>query len=126
MSEPGGEFVVGVGCRPGTAAADIVRAVREVLGDKRIRCVATIDRRAREPGMSAAAAELGVPIIAFAADELTGVPVPNPAARTRAAVATPGVAEAAALLACEKQCGTAYLVTPKTVRGSVTVAVASR
>ena len=125
-SGPGsGELVVGVGCRPATAAADILRAVREVVGSKKVRALATIDRRAGEPGISAAAAELGVPVIAFTADELAEVRVPNPAARTRAAVATASVAEAAALLASEKDCGTAFLVTPKTVRGPVTVAAAS-
>ncbi|WP_067888068.1 cobalamin biosynthesis protein [Nocardia vaccinii] len=119
-----GELVVGVGYRPATDAADIVRAVREVLGDENFRCLATIDRRAGEPGFSAAAAELGVPVTAFTPDVLAEVPVPNPASRTRAAVATSSVAEAAALLACEKYCGAGYLVIPKTVLGSVTVAVA--
>ncbi len=127
MCEPrsgSGELVVGVGCRPATGAAEIVCAVRAVLGQEKFRCLATIDRRAAEPGFSAAAAEFGVPVAAFTPDELAAVHVPNPAARTRAAVATPSVAEAAALLASEKYCGTGYLVIPKTSRGSVTVAVA--
>ncbi|WP_067676272.1 cobalamin biosynthesis protein [Nocardia miyunensis] len=124
-SRPGsGEIVVGIGCRPATSAADILHAVREVLGDKQVGCIATIDRRASESGLSAAAAELGVPVMAFTADELAGVHVPHPAVRTRAAVATASVAEAAALLACDKCCGTGYLATPKTVVGPVTVAVA--
>lgn len=121
----GGGLVVGVGCRPGIAAADILRAVREVLGDRKIRCLATIDRRVGEPGISAAAAELGVPLVAFTADELAEVRVPNPAERTRAAVATASVAEAAALLACENYCETGHLVKNKWVSGWVTVAVAS-
>ncbi len=118
-------LVVGVGCRPATAAADILRALREVLGNSEIRSLATIDRRANESGMSAAAVELGVPLVGFAADELAAVRVPNPASLTEAALATGSVAEAAALLACERQCGAGTLVIAKTVRGPVTVAAAT-
>ncbi|MBF6247198.1 cobalamin biosynthesis protein, partial [Nocardia elegans] len=39
------ELAVGVGCRPGTPAADIVAAVRAVLGGPRCRRLATLDRR---------------------------------------------------------------------------------
>ncbi|WP_153409803.1 cobalamin biosynthesis protein [Nocardia macrotermitis] len=123
-SHPDGYGVVGVGCRPATTAAEILSAVREVLGDNKIRCIATIDRRASEPGMCTAAAELDVPVVTFTAAELAEVRVPNPVDRTLAALATPSVAEAAALLACEKCCGTSYLVISKTVRGPVTVAMA--
>jgi len=114
------ELVVGVGFRPGTTAETILRAVREVLGDSRILCLATVDRRAVEPGFLAAAHELRVPTAAFNPAELAEVQVPNPAQRTTAAIATASVAEAAALLAC----GTGHLVIAKTVVGSVTIAAA--
>lgn len=114
------ELAVGVGFRPGTSAEHIVSAVRETLGDSVIRVLATLDRRASEPGFLAAARELRVSTAAFTPSELAAVDVPNPAERTTTAVATPSVAEAAALLAC----GTGHLVIAKTVAGSVTVAAA--
>ncbi|MBB5911501.1 cobalamin biosynthesis protein CbiG [Nocardia transvalensis] len=116
----GAEFVAGIGFRPGVEAASIVAAVRKALGDREFRCLATVDRRAEEPGLLAAAAELGVPVVAFPAEELSAVEVPNPAARTTAAIGTPSVAEAAAL--CASAGG--HLVVPKRVIGGVTVAVA--
>lgn len=74
-------------------------ALREVLGDKPIAYLATIDRRAEELGD--AAAGLGVSVRAFTAAELARVDVPNPSARTDEALGTASVAEAAALLAAD-------------------------
>ncbi|WP_342773710.1 cobalamin biosynthesis protein [Nocardia mexicana] len=119
VSGAGEEFVVGVGLRPSTGAAEIVAAVREVVGDNVVRCLATVERRAGAVGLIDAATELGVPIVSFGAAELAGVEVPNPDARTAAAVGAPSVAEAAALLAAGGD-----LVVPKRVRSGVTVAVA--
>lgn len=127
MCEPSGAsaaktgLVVGVGFRPGTPAERIAGAIREVVGDNVVRILATVDRRASEPGFVAAAHELRVPTTAFTPAELAEVAVPNPTQRTAAAIATPSVAEAAALLAC----GTGHLVIPKTVVGSVTIAAAA-
>ncbi|MGF6880886.1 hypothetical protein ABIA39_000767 [Nocardia sp. GAS34] len=116
--------VVGVGCRPGTAGETIVHAVREIVGDSGVRCLATVDRRAREPGFQRAARELRASTVAFSPAELAEVEVPNPAQRTAAALATASVAEAAALLACVKCYGTGHLVVTKTVIDAVTIAVA--
>ncbi|WP_280266305.1 cobalamin biosynthesis protein [Nocardia wallacei] len=116
----GAEFVVGVGLRPSVRAVDIVDAIREAVGDKVVRCLATVDRRAGEPGLVEAAAELGVPIVAFEVAELAEVEVPNPRARTAAAIGAPSVAEAAALRAAAG----GDLVVPKRVRPGITVAVA--
>lgn len=115
-----GEFVVGLGVRPGTSAERIVRVVREVMGERAIECLATIDRRAVEVGMQRAAAELAVRVQAFSATELAEVTVPKPDSRTAAAVGTPSVAEAAALLASAG----GLLVVPKYVVDGVVVAVA--
>nr|WP_216899508.1 cobalamin biosynthesis protein [Nocardia alni] len=118
--------MVGVGLRPGTPMRSIVRAVQEIMGDRRIRLIATVDRRAVELGFQQAADELQVPIVAFTPDELAAVEVPNPAERTAIALATPSVAEAAALLACESVCGGGHLVITKTVIEGVTIAAATR
>ncbi|WP_041564595.1 cobalamin biosynthesis protein [Nocardia brasiliensis] len=115
-----GELVVGLGVRPGTSAERIVRVVREVVGESAIKCLATIDRRAMESGMQGAAVELAVPVQAYTAGELAEVTVPKPDSRTAAAVGTPSVAEAAALLASAG----GPLVVPKCVVDGVVVAVA--
>ncbi|GAA5083351.1 cobalamin biosynthesis protein [Nocardia iowensis] len=113
------DLVVGLGLRPDTSAERIVAAVREVLGDKKIHCFATIDRRAGESGLRAAAAELKVPIRTFTAAELDDVSVPNPDPRTAAAVGTSSVAEAAAVLAAG---GGSLVVAKRTAQGVVVAA----
>ncbi|CAM4038201.1 cobalamin biosynthesis protein [Nocardia ninae] len=116
------ELAVGLGLRSGTPADPIVAAVREMLGDNEISCLATIDRRMGEPGLRDAAAELGVAVQGYAAAELAEVPVPNPDARTSAAVGTGSVAEAAAILAA----GHGTLVITKRIVAGVTIAAAQR
>ncbi|MBF5001298.1 cobalamin biosynthesis protein [Nocardia sp. BSTN01] len=119
-----GAVVVGLGARPDPAAEAIVAAVREVVGEGAIRCLATIDRRAPEPGVVAAAAVFDVPVIGFGADELARVDVPHPGERAAVAVGTPSVAEAAALLAWLRWGRRGRLIVPKTAFGTITVAVA--
>ncbi|MGV9584441.1 cobalamin biosynthesis protein [Nocardia farcinica] len=116
------ELAVGVGCRPGTPAADIVAAVRAVLGGHRCRRLATLDRRVADSGMPDAAVQLGVPLLAYPPDRLAAVSVPNPSARVAAATGATGIAEAAARLAAAG----GPLVLAKTVVGGVTVAAAAR
>ncbi len=115
---------VGIGARPGRDADAIVRAIRAMAGDRTIRCLATVDRRAAEAGMIAAAADLGVPILGFTAVELAEVVVPNPGVRAAEAIGTPSVAEAAALLACARWCDRPRLLSRKTVIDSIAVAIA--
>jgi hypothetical protein len=95
-------LVIGVGARAGVSAAEVGALVAGALraAGRRARAVlelATLDARAAEPGLRQAAAELGVPLVAYPAEALSRIPVPNPSDRTRAAVGTPSVAEAAAL-----------------------------
>ncbi|WP_324194163.1 cobalamin biosynthesis protein [Nocardia blacklockiae] len=117
---PDDELAVGVGFRPGTPAAAIVSAVREVFSDSVIRCLATVDRRAGDPELIAAADELGASVVYFSAERLAQIEVPNPAARTTTAVGTPSVAEAAALCAAKST----SLAVPKRVLHGVTIAAA--
>ncbi|MFI9510113.1 cobalamin biosynthesis protein [Nocardia sp. NPDC052566] len=115
-------LAVGVGLRPGTAAERIVAAVRDVVGEKVIGCLATLDSRAGEPELRAAATMLEVPIRAYSAAELAGVAVPNPSVGVADAVGTGSVAEAAALLS-----GTGpLLITKRTVDEMVFAATAFR
>ncbi len=111
--------VVGLGLRPGTSNERILAALREVLGDRPIACLATIDRRAEELGLRGAAARLGVSVRSFTAAELGQVDVPNPSARTADALGTASVAEAAALLAADGS-----LVVPKRTVDGIVIAAA--
>jgi cobalamin biosynthesis protein CbiG len=54
--------------------------------------------RARHPGIVGAAARLGVPLRTHPAALLAGITVPHPSGAVLAAVGTPSVAEAAALV----------------------------
>ncbi|MFE5477956.1 cobalamin biosynthesis protein [Nocardia sp. NPDC056541] len=112
-------MAVGIGIRPGTDAERIVRAVDAVIGDRTIACLATLDRRAIEPAVGAAAAAFGVPVMAFSAEQLAEVEVEHSSERVSAAVGTASVAEAAALLA-----GGGELVCGRTIVDGTAVAVA--
>jgi histidinol-phosphate/aromatic aminotransferase/cobyric acid decarboxylase-like protein len=114
-------ITVGVGASTGVAAAEVLAAVDAVLpADAAPVVLATLDARAAEPGLREAAARRGWPLTGHPAAALAAVPVPAPSSRVAAAVGTPSVAEAAALL------GGGRLVVGKTVHGRVTVAVARR
>ena len=112
--------VVGIGARPGVSADEVLAAVDAVLpaGADHVR-LSTLDVRTAEPGLVEAAAARGWTLTGHPAAALAGVPVPSPSARVAAAVGTPSVAEAAALL----DGGT--LLVGRTVVGRVTVAVAA-
>ncbi|MEV6101950.1 cobalamin biosynthesis protein [Nocardia sp. NPDC051981] len=117
---PRPELAVGVGLRPGTTADAILAAIRNALGDREIRCLATVERRIGEPGIRAAADRLGVELVGFTLTELEAVSVPNPSERVALAVGSASVAEAAAVLAGDS----GNLVIAKTVFGGVVIAAA--
>ena len=117
-------LVVGVGAStgaPAEAAVDLLAAALAGAGlaPASVGEVATIDRRAGDPVVRS----LGLPVRAFTAEALAGVDVPSPSETVRAAVGTPSVAEAAALLAAGPG---AELVVAKQVSPQATVAVARR
>ncbi|MGV9667852.1 cobalamin biosynthesis protein [Nocardia niigatensis] len=117
---PRPDLAVGIGLRPGTTTDTILTAIRAVIGDRPIRCLATLDRRCSEPGIRSAADRLGVELVGFTAAELEAVPVPNPSDRVALAVGTASVAEAAALLASHG----GDLVIPKTASTGLIIAAA--
>ncbi|MEU6589427.1 precorrin-3B C(17)-methyltransferase [Streptomyces sp. NPDC046881] len=96
-------LVVGVGASKGAPAEEILALVEEALREaglspRSVGELATVDAKAEEPSVVAAAERLGVPLVTYSAEELAGVAVPNPSAAPLAAVGTPSVAEAAALV----------------------------
>lgn len=126
-------LVVGVGARRGAPGDEVFALIEAVLRGAGLRAadvveVATVDAKADEPGIVAAAARLGVPVRTHPAAALAAVRVPRPSGAVGAAVGTPSVAEAAALVDADE------LVVPKTraagrdgaARGVATCAVARR
>lgn len=114
---------VGIGLASGVSAEEVLAAIDAVLlsavpDDGSPVRLATLDTRAGEPGLLAAARRRGWPVTALPATALARVPVPAPSAAVAARVGTPSVAEAAALA------GGGALLVGKTVVGRVTVAVA--
>jgi cobalamin biosynthesis protein CbiG len=112
---------VGIGAVAGVRAEEVLAAVDRALPHVPAGTpvqLATLDTRAAEPGVVAAARQLGWELTGHPAAALAAVPVPAPSGKVAAAVGTASVAEAAALL------GGGPLRLGKTVCGRVTVAVA--
>ncbi|MEV5766832.1 precorrin-3B C(17)-methyltransferase [Micromonospora sp. NPDC052213] len=117
-------LVAGVGASRGVPAAEVRGLLDRVLAEAglspaSLRHLASADIKADEAGIRATADALGVPLVTHPAAELAAVDVPHPSEVVRAAVGTPSVAEAAALLG-----GDAALLVPKTATAMATVAVA--
>ncbi|MFE8949258.1 precorrin-3B C(17)-methyltransferase [Streptomyces sp. NPDC007856] len=96
-------LVVGVGASTGAPVEEVLGlvegALREAgLSPRSVAELATVDAKSEEPGIVAAAARLGVPLVTYSAEELAAVEVPNPSDAPLTAVGTPSVAEAAALV----------------------------
>jgi len=119
-------LIVGVGCRRGTNADDIVQAVHAALAEAdadlaQVRLMASADIKSTEAGLLEAASRLGLPLRFIASDEIV-----NSAKEFQHSdfveekVKLPAVAEPAALLAGRRT----RLILNKKKFPSVTVAVA--
>lgn len=96
-------LVVGVGASKGAPVDEVLGLVESAVRDAGLSLaslaeLATVDAKSDEPGIVGAASRLGVPLVTYSAEELAAVQVPNPSDAPLAAVGTPSVAEAAALL----------------------------
>ncbi|MFF7974798.1 precorrin-3B C(17)-methyltransferase [Streptomyces sp. NPDC007905] len=96
-------LVVGVGASSGAPAEEVLALVEDALREAGLSVgavaeLATVDAKSEEPGIVTAAERLGVPLVTYSAGELAAVEVPNPSDAPLAAVGTPSVAEAAALV----------------------------
>jgi cobalt-precorrin 5A hydrolase/precorrin-3B C17-methyltransferase len=130
-----GTVALGVGCSTAGTPEEAQALVSEALdagaaqadppGQITPDVVATIDARADHPAVAATAVAVGraerLPVVAFPASLLAQVAVPSPSDVVDAAVGTPSVAEAAALLAAGPG---ARLVVGKQRGPTVTAAVA--
>jgi cobalt-precorrin 5A hydrolase / cobalt-factor III methyltransferase / precorrin-3B C17-methyltransferase len=116
-------LVAGVGASKGVTAEEVLGLLDEALavgGLSRdsVTALATVDAKAGEEGIAAAARQGGWPLHSSPASQLAAVPVPNPGGAALAAVGTPSVAEAAALIHGDE------LVVPKRKSAMATVALA--
>jgi cobalamin biosynthesis protein CbiG len=121
-------IVAGVGCRRGAAAAEIEAAVAAALlhaglAAPALSAIATSIAKAGEPGIAAAAAALGVPLVSVPQGELeaAGPRTLTTSARVMAVAGVPSLAEAAALAAVGPA---AQLIAPRVAIGAVTCALA--
>jgi cobalt-precorrin 5A hydrolase / precorrin-3B C17-methyltransferase len=137
-------LVIGLGSSRGVPPEEIDALIDQTLSaanlsPRSVSAAATVDLKQNEPGLVAAVAKRGWPLVTFPATALAEVPVPNPSDAVRAAVGTPSVAEAAALLAARdpnpadpnpsihsSPTAPATLVVPKQISPHATVAVARR
>jgi precorrin-3B C17-methyltransferase/precorrin-6y C5,15-methyltransferase (decarboxylating) CbiE subunit/precorrin-6Y C5,15-methyltransferase (decarboxylating) CbiT subunit len=98
--EAAASVVVGVGCSSGATASEVATVVADALAAAAVGPagrVATVDRRATHPAVTAVAdGDRG--LVTFPATLLAAVDVPNPSPAVATAIGTPSVAEAAALL----------------------------
>lgn len=125
-TEAAKDLIVGVGCRRGAEAEAIVEAIQAGLAAagtslQRVRMLASAQIKAEEPGLLAAAAELGLPLRLIPCEEI--VHSCRAFARSEfveSKVNLPAVAEPAALLAGRNT----QLLLPKHIFHSVTVAIA--
>lgn len=120
-------LVVGVGCKRGTPAEEIVDAIFSVLGraglvPSALKALASISGKRNEPGLLAAARQLGLRTVFFSPAEIEeGAARFAQSEKVRKRVGVGAVCEPAAWLAAGKP---PRLLVPKTVCGRVTVAVA--
>jgi cobalt-precorrin 5A hydrolase len=125
-TEANKRFVVGVGCRRGTPAKEIVDAVKAGLKRVKLTCaevrvIASVELKKDEAGLIDAGEELGIPLRFFRLDEIAELDAEyTRSALVKEKIGVEGVCEPCALLAGR----TAHIILPKTVFGQVTVAVA--
>jgi cobalt-precorrin 5A hydrolase len=118
-----GEYVVGVGCRKGVPAAEVVGAIGQALARAGIApgnvlVYATTTKKRGEAGLLAAVTDLGGNLVFFDDETLNAEAAPTPSRASLIGLA--GVAEPAALAASKQK----VLVLAKETYGSVTVAIA--
>lgn len=121
------ELIVGVGCRKGARADDIIQAVKQALSEcqadiTNVRLLASADIKTDEAGLHQAACQMELPLRLIASDAIRAntrcetTEYETPSRR----IGLPGVAEPAALLAGRRT----ELLIPRQIINSVTVAVA--
>lgn len=117
-----GEYVVGLGCNKGTAAEEVVQAVRETLsssgiGVDEVMAYATTCKKMHEPGLREAVAALNGNLVFVEDEDINRQQVKESKASL---IGLKGVAEPAALFVSKRR----ELVRERKAYGNVTVAIA--
>ncbi len=118
-------LIAGIGCNSNTPAEEIEAAVMATLDRYNLSflsldAIATVDKKAAEPGILAMAEKYSLPILAYSIAELNGVKSVKASKAALSALGVNAVAEPAALLAT----GAEELLVSKQKIGNVTVALA--
>jgi cobalt-precorrin 5A hydrolase / precorrin-3B C17-methyltransferase len=123
-----GTLALGIGCERGASAEEVIALAEQVLADnklepKSVAGVFSIDLKADEAALHAAAAHFGVPLRLFNAETLERETprLANPSEIVFAEVGSHGVSEAAALAAVGPD---GVLIVPKVKSSRATVAIA--
>ncbi|WP_006787221.1 cobalamin biosynthesis protein [Thiorhodospira sibirica] len=100
------KYVIGIGCDRNTSVQTVKEALHHVLQQVNIEiheivALATIEKKSEEPAILQLAHDLQCPLHIFDAPILAKVSVPNPSSTVQRYMATPAVAEAAALLGAQ-------------------------
>ncbi len=121
-------LAAGIGCNRGTGRKEILEVLTRVCQDFKLAraslsCLASIDLKNDEPGLLAAAGELGLDISFSSKTELSEVTgIKTPSKKVEQWIGVASICEAAAILAA----GQGGLVVSKQARGNVTIALARR
>ena len=116
---------LGIGCRRGTSAEQIRTAVLRVLENsgidlRAVKCAASIDLKADEPGLAEFCAEYGLPLSFYTAQQLKQIPGDfTPSEFVSGITGVDNVCERAACVGADR------LIVRKTASDGVTVALAS-
>lgn len=118
-------IILGLGCNRGTSLEEIENVVitalqQQELSLKSVAAIATISIKKDEAGLLALSEKYGWPLLAYEAEELNRVSIPNPSETVHKFTGAYGVSEPAALIAA----GTDHLLLEKTASGNVTIALA--
>jgi cobalt-precorrin 5A hydrolase len=117
-------MVAGIGCRAGVSAEQVESALATALGPGRsLSCIAIPTAKGHEPGIIAAAAARGVPVVLISQSDLEAASEATltHSHHSMATMNVPSVAEAAALAGAGPQ---ARLLGPRIAVGPVTCALA--
>jgi cobalt-precorrin 5A hydrolase len=122
-----GSLVAGMGCNRGTDGGEMRDLLEQTFSANHLclsslRCLASVDLKADEPGLLALAESLKIKITFFTRKQLNTVAqVPTPSAMVEKHIGVQSVCEAAALLATTQ----GRLIVPKQKTANVTLAVAA-